>query len=59
MVGPVEYFRLMFAALLGYAIFLEVPGSGTWIGAAIIICSAVYITRHEAARRRLARGASG
>lgn len=58
-VGPVEYFRLMFAALLGYAVFLEVPGPGTWIGAAIIIGSAVYITRHEATRRRLAQGTGG
>ena len=44
-VGPVEYVRLIFAALIGYALFSEVPGAATWIGAAIIVASAVYIAR--------------
>ncbi len=49
-VGPIEYFRLVWAALLGYLVFAEIPGPGTWIGAAIIIASTFYIARNEAAR---------
>jgi drug/metabolite transporter (DMT)-like permease len=44
-VGPVEYVRLIFAALIGYTVFSEVPGPATWIGAAIIVASALYIAR--------------
>jgi len=44
-VGPVEYVRLIFAAVIGYLAFSEVPGPATWIGAAIIVASALYIAR--------------
>jgi len=44
-VGPVDYLRLIFAALIGYALFGEVPGAATWIGAAIIVASALYVAR--------------
>lgn len=50
-VGPVEYVRLLFAAALGYAVFREVPGPATWIGAAVIIGATLYIARVEARRR--------
>ncbi len=49
-VGPVEYVRLLFAAALGYLAFAEVPAASTWIGAAIIIASTLYIARIEAGR---------
>jgi drug/metabolite transporter (DMT)-like permease len=44
-VGPVEYVRLIFATLVGYALFRELPGVLTWIGAAIIVASALYVAR--------------
>jgi drug/metabolite transporter (DMT)-like permease len=47
-VGPMEYTRLVYAALIGFFIFSEVPDAGTWIGAAIIVASTIYIARHEA-----------
>lgn len=50
-VGPVEYVRLLFAALLGYAVFNETPGANTWIGAAVIIAATFYIARFEAGKR--------
>ena len=53
-VGPVEYVRPLFAAILGYAVFTETPGLNTWIGAAIIISATFYIARCEAVRKRAA-----
>jgi drug/metabolite transporter (DMT)-like permease len=46
-VGPMEYTRLVYAALIGFFAFSEVPDAGTWVGAAIIVASAIYIARHE------------
>jgi drug/metabolite transporter (DMT)-like permease len=46
--GPMEYTRLIFAALLGFFVFVEVPSVWTWIGAAIIVASTIYIARVEA-----------
>lgn len=47
-VGPMEYTRLIYAAILGYFLFAEVPVIWTWIGAALIVASALYIARREA-----------
>ena len=47
-VGPMEYTRLVYAALIGFFVFSEVPDAGTWAGAAIIVASTIYIARHEA-----------
>jgi drug/metabolite transporter (DMT)-like permease len=47
-VGPMEYTRLIYAAILGYLLFAEVPVIWTWVGAAIIVASAIYIARREA-----------
>jgi S-adenosylmethionine uptake transporter len=49
---PFDYTRLLFAALIGYLAFSEVPDTWTWVGAAVIAASAVYIARREAARSR-------
>ena len=47
-VGPMEYIRLVYAALIGYFLFAELPSNWTWVGAAFIIGSAIYIARREA-----------
>ena len=47
-VGPIEYVRLIYAALFGYFIFSEIPSIWTGVGAALIIASAIYIARDEA-----------
>jgi drug/metabolite transporter (DMT)-like permease len=44
-VGPVDYLRLISAAAVGYALFGEFPGAPTWIGAAVIVASALYVAR--------------
>jgi drug/metabolite transporter (DMT)-like permease len=45
--APVDYTRLVFAIVLGYALFREVPSAMTMAGAAIIIGSTLYITLRE------------
>ena len=49
---PLDFTRLVFASAIGYLAFAEVPDSWTWIGAAVIVSSSVYIARREAVLRR-------
>ena len=52
LVAPFDYGQLIGAALLGYVIFAELPDPWTWIGAAIIAASGIYVARREAALKR-------
>lgn len=45
--APLDYTRLVFAAVLGYALFGDIPSSLIMIGAAIVIASTLYITLRE------------
>jgi drug/metabolite transporter (DMT)-like permease len=45
--APMDYTRLIFAAVLGYLLFREIPGVLTLAGAAVIIASTLYITIRE------------
>jgi len=45
--APLDYTRLVFAIVLGYLWFSEVPNSLTLLGAGIIIASTLYITVRE------------
>jgi len=47
-VGPIEYVRLIYAALFGYLLFGEIPSIWTGVGAILIVASAIYIARDEA-----------
>jgi drug/metabolite transporter (DMT)-like permease len=55
LLSPVNYIRLVFATILGMALFQESPDAATMAGAAMIVASAIYITRREAALARQAR----
>jgi drug/metabolite transporter (DMT)-like permease len=46
--APIDYTRLVFAIVLGYALFREVPNGVTMLGAGVIIASTLYITWREA-----------
>lgn len=46
--APISYVRLIFATGFGILLFDEVPDWGLGLGAALIIGSAIYITRREA-----------
>jgi drug/metabolite transporter (DMT)-like permease len=45
--APVDYTRLVFAIVLGYVLFREIPSALTMAGATIIIGSTLYITIRE------------
>ena len=51
-VMPLDYLRLIWAALLGFAFFTEVPDRFTWLGAAVILGSATYIGYRETELRK-------
>src|SRR3546814_12371055 len=53
-VMPYDYTRLLIAAVLGWLAFGELPTIYTWIGAAIIVTSAVHIAHREAGLRQTA-----
>lgn len=59
LLAPLEYTALIWAAVLGYLIWDEVPGWPIWLGAPIVAGCSLYIARHETrrARQRLALGA--
>ena len=56
-VMPFDFSRLIFSALLGYIVFMEIADAWTWTGAAIIAGSAIYIARREAIAQRERRAA--
>ena len=45
--APIDYTRLVFAIVIGYLLFSELPNSLTLAGAAVIIASTLYITIRE------------
>src|SRR5262249_55068009 len=49
---PFDYLRLPFVAVIGYFAFDEAPDLWTWIGAAVIASSSIYIAHREATRAR-------
>jgi drug/metabolite transporter (DMT)-like permease len=54
-IAPARYVQLLWSALIGFALFSEVPEVWTWVGAAIIVAAAIYIARREAAARERGR----
>ena len=55
-----DYMRLIYATLLGWLFFAQLPDRYTWIGAAIVIAAAVYIIYREAQKKRnVLRGPGG
>ena len=51
-VFPVDYTRLLWATVIGYLAFGEIPDIWTWIGGTIIFASTTYISYREATLRR-------
>jgi drug/metabolite transporter (DMT)-like permease len=63
-VMPFDFSRLIFVALLGYALFGETPDVWTWVGGIIVFAAALHSARSEAkdevaARRALDPGPGG
>ena len=49
---PIDFTRLIFSATIGYLFFDETPDVYTFIGATIILSSAVYAAHREALRKK-------
>jgi drug/metabolite transporter (DMT)-like permease len=47
-VAPFDYMHIIWAALLGYFIWGEIPGNSLWIGVAIVMASGIYVLFREA-----------
>jgi drug/metabolite transporter (DMT)-like permease len=54
-VSPFNYTQLIGAAILGYLVFHDLPDLWTWVGAAVIIASGLYIGYRERVRYRLSK----
>ena len=54
LVGPFDYSQLVGASIFGFLLFGEIPDTWTWVGAAVIIASGLYIAHREARLRRTA-----
>jgi len=44
---PADYVRLLWMVGWGYLLFAEIPAMSTWVGAALIIMSTLFITWRE------------
>jgi drug/metabolite transporter (DMT)-like permease len=50
-VQPIKFLELIWAALMGFLVWGDVPGQATWIGGLIIFASTTWIAQREARRR--------
>ena len=53
---PIEFTKLLWAALLGFFIFGEVPVIWTWVGGVMIFAAVIYIAYRERAVKAAAGG---
>ena len=52
LVLSLDFFKLVWATMLGYWLFGEVPDEFTWVGGMMIFASATYIAYREANLRK-------
>ena len=55
---PLDFTKLIWAALIGFVFFSEVPDRWVWIGGAVIFASTVYISLRESRVRAAAAAAT-
>jgi drug/metabolite transporter (DMT)-like permease len=49
-ISPFHYVQLLWAAVVGYVVFGDVPSVFTWLGAAVIVASGLFIAMKEGRR---------
>ncbi len=54
--APFEYFALVWATLIGYLVWQDLPARQVWIGAAIVTACGLYVIHRESRNRRLRTG---
>ena len=50
LLAPLEYSALLWGAVLDLTLWQVLPDGITWIGAAVIVASGLYLLRREAVR---------
>ncbi|NVN86812.1 MAG: DMT family transporter [Rhodopseudomonas sp.] len=50
--APFSYSQLVWASILGFLVFTEIPDLWTFVGAAIIVASGIYTAHREHSRRQ-------
>jgi drug/metabolite transporter (DMT)-like permease len=56
--APFEYTSLVWATLIGYLLWRDIPSARLWTGAAIIISCGLYVIHRESLRHRARYGVS-
>lgn len=59
LVMPIEYLRLPFLGLIGFAVYHEIPDRWTLLGSAIIVAAAFYVGHRETRTEQARMEASG
>lgn len=54
-VAPFQYVELVWATLIGFTIWRELPAANVWVGSAIVIASGLYVLWRERARAASAK----
>jgi len=57
-VSPFTFMRMVFAAIIGFVVFTEVPVVWTWVGGALIAVAGTYLARREAQAGRARKAAA-
>lgn len=57
LLAPFQYFEIISATVLGYALFGDFPNASKWLGIAVIVGSGLFILWREQRLRRAARRA--
>ena len=52
LLAPFQYFEIISATVLGYAIFGDFPTPSKWLGIAIIVASGLFIIWREQVRAK-------
>ena len=50
--APFEYTALLWAVIIGYAVWGDIPSFEVWLGAAVIVGCGLYVIRRESLQRR-------
>jgi len=58
-VTPMHYTLILWATLYGWLLFAQLPDMWTWVGAAIIVATGLYIMNRERMLRRASRTSAG
>lgn len=52
LVLPVDFTKLIWASIVGFLVFAEVPDIWTWVGALVVFAAVFYMAWHERRERR-------